>query len=82
MWYLVNKGVHNTGVETEMTERARREENIPRADMVCKNCWYWSDEFTSVCVNDMSINRGDFVNKNMTCDCFDLDERRYTGSGK
>ena len=63
-------------------DRAIGDSRIPEADRVCKNCWYWSDEFTSVCVHDKSIHRGDYVNKDMTCPCFDVDERRYTGSGK
>ena len=45
---------------------------------VCNNCWYLSDDFTSVCVNDKSPHCGDFVSKDGSCPLFDLDKKRVT----
>ena len=42
----------------------------------CRTCWWLSDEFTSVCVNDRSSHHGDFVDLDGYCVCYDEDERR------
>ena len=45
-------------------------------DCICKNCWYLSDEFTSVCTNEKSPHCADFVLLNQSCPYFDRDEKR------
>lgn len=66
-----NKGDHNGHSPDGGQERVAKKYRI------CQFCWFWSDEFTSVCVNDQSPHRGDFVNREDVCPYFDLDERRY-----
>lgn len=39
---------------------------------ICQNCKWWSDEFTSACVNADSPRCADFVEKDDTCECFEV----------
>ena len=34
----------------------------------CASCKWWSDEYTSVCVNDESDSLADFVEMNDSCE--------------
>ena len=43
-------------------------------ERICQNCKWRSDEFTSVCVNGISPNRGDFVMAEDTCHEFEEDD--------
>jgi hypothetical protein len=43
---------------------------------VCRNCWWLSDEYTSVCVNESSPHCADFVLLNQSCAWFDPDEKK------
>lgn len=45
------------------------------AENICRYCWWYSDEYTSVCVNDHSPNHGR-VSPEATCPEFDPDEQR------
>ena len=50
---------------------------MPRnVESICRNCWWLSDEYTSVCVNEASPHCADFVLLNQSCPHFDLDERK------
>ena len=51
-WYNCIQGV-NTGMD------GKKE--------CCETCWYWSDPFTSVCVNDKSRYCADYVEKETYC---------------
>lgn len=43
-------------------------------EAVCKNCWWLSDEYTSVCTNENSPNCADFVLHSQTCAWFDAND--------
>ena len=45
------------------------------AECVCRNCWWLSDEYTSVCTNESSPHCADFVLLNQSCPYFDMDEK-------
>ena len=51
-WYNCIQGV-NTGMD------GKKE--------CCETCWYWSDPFTSVCVNDKGEYGSDYVEKDFCC---------------
>ena len=44
------------------------------ANKTCRTCWWLSDEFTSVCVNESSPHCADFVLLNDSCPWYDEDE--------
>ena len=43
-------------------------QGIRDKDKKCETCWYWSDEFTSVCVNEKSEHCADFVSRDDCCE--------------
>ena len=42
----------------------------------CGDCWWLSDRFTCVCVNEQSSHCADFVRLDDTCPYFDVDTER------
>ena len=51
-------------------------------EKTCRTCWWLSDEFTSVCVNEGSPHCADFVLLNDSCPWYDPDERKTAVQNK
>ena len=49
---------------------------MANVESICRNCWWLSDEYTSVCVNESSPHCADFVLLNQSCTYFDPDEKK------
>lgn len=47
-----------------------------KAASICRHCWYYSDECTSVCTNDRSVHYQDYVMDNQSCPYYEEDERK------
>lgn len=50
-------------------------------ESTCRTCWWLSDEYTSVCVNESSPHCADFVLLNQSCPYYDMDEGKVAKYG-
>ena len=49
---------------------------VVELDKSCRNCWWLSDEHTSVCTNENSPHYAEFILLNQCCAWYDADETR------
>lgn len=56
-------------------------ETVKPMKTICSNCWWLSDRYTSVCVNERSPHCGEFVRLDDSCLFFDADEEKIKADG-
>ena len=48
----------------------------------CRTCWYLSDPYTNVCVNERSVHCADYVMLDDVCPYYDEDEKKVESEGR